>query len=153
MTKEIIGNGKIGTIFRATWHTPGGEKTIAFKKYTVQTRSENWLAKLNLEMKRLCKIEHPNLVRIYGAMEKIGNIGIAMELLDCTLHQAVITERRPFPEKKRFTFVRQISEALKYLHNSTIVHSNLTSKNIFLSLHNIAKIGNYGPKLVRSTMC
>ena len=106
---------------------------------------------LNLEMKNLCKIMHPNLVRIFRAVEEVGAIGIAMELLYCTFHQAVIGEKKDFPKKKRFAAVRQISEGLKFLHSSDIVHSNLTSKNIFLNTYT-AKIGNYGPKLVRSKL-
>ncbi len=40
-----------------------------------------------------------------------------------------------------------------WLHNLEIVHCDLTSENIILSPCNIAKIakiGNYGPKFVRS---
>ena len=152
-TQQVLGDGKVGTIFCATWHTlQNGERKIAFKLHKDQTRSKEWLASFILEIKDLCKLQHPNIVKIYGAVEEFEKIGTAMELLQCSLHQAIIKQNTPLSERKRFTFIRQISDGLKFLHASKIVHSNLTSKNIFLSFRNIAKIGNYGPKLVRSKL-
>lgn len=126
-------------------------KDVAFKMFNNQKRSEEWLAKFHLEINNLCKLTHPNLVTIFGAVGKPqGAIGIAMELVQCSLHQAVIREAIHLKAMKRITLVRQIADGLAYLHKNDIVHSNLTSINIFLSFHNTAKIGKYGPKLVRS---
>ena len=38
----------------------------------------------------------------------------------------------------------QISTALKYLHNATIIHSDMKPKNIFLRKNGAVKIGDFG---------
>lgn len=134
--------------YGGTWNG----REIAFKKLKLQSKlkPEKMKSLLQHEIKYLRRLQHPKIVRVYGVTLDDDNVGIVMEHLSCSLFHALFCERRELPESKRRNIVRQISEGLVYLHSKDIVHCHLTAKNILLSFHNTAKIGNYGPKFVRS---
>lgn len=137
-------------VVSGTWN----RKKIAFKKYniTVSTQSEleKWRQKLRYEVGIISKLSHPNLVKVYGAKVEIGyRIGIVLEEMQCSLCEVAFRKNQLREAKKR-RIIRQVSEGLSFLHNKKIVHCNLTTANIYLSLHSIAKIGSYGPKCVQS---
>ena len=123
---------------------------VAFKKFNFQRKSEKWKKVLELEIKNLCHLSHPNIVKIYGAVLEHGSIGIVMEYLPYSLHQAMFTRGKQFSIAEKKVIIKHVCEGLKYLHSLEIVHCNLTSENVLLSAQKFAKIGNYGPKFVRS---
>ena len=108
---------------------------------------------LECEAIELCKLVHPNVVKIYGVTLKTGSIGVVMEIMQCNLYDAIFNKERDFTEIKKIRIIRQIAYGLDYLHKQQIVHCNLKTAYIFLSHQNsndiIAKISNYAPKCTR----
>ncbi len=145
-TETILGEGSIGTVYDGTWLTV----RIAFKRFNFQRRSERWRRVLDLEVRHLCQLSHQNIVRIYGAVLETGSVGIVMEYLPCSLHRAMFLEGRQFSNAEKKVIIKHVAQGLIFLHDLEIVHCNLTSENVIMSACNYAKIGNYGPKFVRS---
>ena len=142
----MLGKGNVGTVFSATWQA----KKVAFKKFNFQRNSEKWKKVLELEVRSLCSLSHPNIVGIYGAVLDNGSIGIVMEHLPHSLYQVMFVEGKRLSEEDKRALIRHVSEGLSYLHSMNIVHCNLTSRNVLVSANNSAKISNYEPKFVRS---
>ena len=143
-----LGKGKIGTVYAGKLLTI----PVAFKKFNYQRNIwGTWKIILKSEIRNLCHLSHPNVVKIYGAVLDKGSVGIVMERLQYSLYKAMFVEEIHFSGIEKMEIIKQVSEGLKYLHSLEIAHCNLTSENIILSASKLAKIGNYGPKFVRST--
>jgi NIMA (never in mitosis gene a)-related kinase len=50
----------------------------------------------------------------------------------------------PFDEPAIWEYIRQISSALKHMHEKRIMHRDLKPANIFISNDNTLKIGDLG---------
>lgn len=134
-------------VYGGTWQG----KQIVFKTI-MKFHDDSKKMKILRQMEYLRQLNHSSrVVKIYGATLDDDNLGIVMEHLSYSLFHALFTERIKLPEAKRRNIIRHISYGLVYLHSKDIVHCHLTAKNIFLTDQNIAKIGNYGPKLVSSS--
>lgn len=144
--ETILGAGNVGTVYDGIWRS----MRIAFKKFNFQRKSEKWTRILELEMKSLCHLSHPNIVKLHGAVLDHGSIGIVMEYLPHSLHQAVFTKGQKFSQDEKKTIIKDVCKGLIYLHSLELAHCHLTSKNVILSAHKFAKIGNYGPGFVKS---
>lgn len=127
-------------------------KPIAFKTFKVsvtQTKSEKWKIEVRREIEHLCKLVHPNLADVYGPLLLTGVVILVMEYLPCSLYQAMFVEKRIFSELEKSKLLRQVSEALEFLHSNEVVLCNLTSKNVYLGYFNRPKIESCGPRLFK----
>ena len=86
------------------------------------------------EVEILWNLRHPNVVIIFGAvMSCEEECCIVMELMGCNL-QRVLKQHPPMPWEQRLYILVQIASGLSFLHNKGIIHGDLKSLNILLSI-------------------
>ena len=124
----MLGKGCKGTkVYQGTLKSSG--KSIAVKKMFAE------LFDLR-EANRLRRLEHPNIIKCF-AVEKEGDfIYLALELCEKTLRRCV--EENDFGREdsgiKRLTCLKEITEAVVYLHDRKICHRDIKPENILLSI-------------------
>ena len=138
----------LASTYSGTWR---GMK-IAFQKFSTRKKPAKWMKKLRSEIQFLCKLDHPNILRLYGGVLTKELSGVVMEYVPHSLYQAVFTEdqERKLDDMEKRRIVRQISEGLFFLHDSNIVHCNLTTKTVLIAEYNVVKISGHGPKFQAS---
>ena len=150
MDKKPIGKGGFGEVFAGRWHgTP-----IAFKKLLYQHISRKLLNSFTKEMRIFAALNHPNTVKMFGAVVEEGNIGIVMEYMNRSLHRALFWDEPPFPKGKKKVVITQIASALEYLHTNDkekIAHCDIKSENVLLDHANNAKLTDFGISVIKST--
>lgn len=93
------------------------------------------------KMEILKKLNHKNICRIYGANKTKEDYFIFMEyinglsLSDC-LEQHQLKYNAPFSEKIVQHLMKQIIDALKYIHSLQIIHRNINLDNIMVHFKN-----------------
>ena len=137
-----IGRGVFGEIYAGLWHgTP-----IAIKKLHCQRISRRRLENFANEITVLAALDHPNTIRMFGAVVEQGNIGIVMEYMHRSLFHAIFVTEEEFSESKKKEIIEQISCAVKYLHNHDpkIAHCDIKSENVLLDSNDNAKLSDFG---------
>ena len=99
-----------------------------------------------IEIDILRKISHPNITNIFEIYEDSRKYYIMMEYLEGGELFEAITSAGSFNELSAAKIMRQLLNAINYLHSNHIVHRDLKPENIMLT--NEPKDGNYQIKLI-----
>lgn len=93
-------------------------------------------------------IKHPNVVSALSYIFKgPDRLYIIMEYCPCTLY-SMLTDRliqhKPLSKLQIKDIMKQILSGVEYLHNQGLIHRDLKSENILLSMEGKVKIADYG---------
>jgi len=101
---------------------------------------------LNNEIEILSKIDHPSVVKMHAIFDTTEHLFIVMELMEGgELYEEVIS-RSTFSEMEAAVIIRQLLDALVYLHARGIVHRDLKLENLLLAKKGqlIVKLADFG---------
>ncbi len=129
---DNIGSGAVGTIYKA--HSIVDKSRIAAVKILKDelfTDDKN-KKRFKREAMLIDRLRHPNIVRIIEIGEYKNKLFLAMEYLPGqSLEQKIINEGLiPFPEGLHI--MKQVTDALAYIHSNHIIHRDLKPANIML---------------------
>ena len=99
------------------------------------------------ELKLLLDFCHPNIVQLYDAGEHRGDfvdyIYIVMEICGPNLQSFV--DENPFNFPRAFSFSKQLTAGLSYLHKNKVAHRDLKPDNVLISLcKDFLKLSDFG---------
>jgi len=79
------------------------------------------------------RINHPNIIKVYGFFDDLLNLYIVMEsALDGQLSDFMEKNTEPLPEIAATGIFHQICEAVSVLHSESIIHRDLKPENVML---------------------
>ena len=132
-----IGQGSFGEVYLTTRN--GYNKLYATKKVSKQKIELPSVKKHFIdEIEILKTLNHKNIIKLETIRQSQNNFYIICEyyngggLFDC-LKQYKIKYGRPFPENIVQHFMRQIVDALVYLHQRKIIHRDLKLENLLIN--------------------
>lgn len=127
---EKIGSGGFGDVHVAFWK----DQQVAVKKLRVQRVTQARKKQFEDEVRGFTGLDHPSIVKFYGACVITPNLALVMELLtDGSLYDNLYySEELQFDEKTKNQMVSDAFSALKYMHAKNMVHRDIKSKNVML---------------------
>ncbi|CAD5119421.1 DgyrCDS8033 [Dimorphilus gyrociliatus] len=144
-TKELLlGAGTFGKAWLCTRNSTG--RKYVLKQVDCSRLCEKKREQAITEVKAMAICKNINIVRYKQAFVDNCNLCIIMEY--CTegdLQQKIDNQRGIFFDiNDIFHWFIQITLAIKYIHDKNILHRDLKTHNIFLTSHNVIKVGDFG---------
>ncbi|CAC5386609.1 MAP3K7 [Mytilus coruscus] len=140
---EVVGKGAFGVVSRAKWRS----KDVAVK--LIETESER--KAFMTELKQLSRVNHPNIVKLYGACTKPPTVCLVMEYAEGGSLYNVLHGAGPQPiynTAHAMSWLLQCSKGVEYLHGmkpKALIHRDLKPPNLLLIMGGtVLKICDFG---------
>ena len=96
------------------------------------------------EARSLYKMKHPGIVRVIDVFEENGTAYYAMEYIDGESLGDLVKRKGKLPEAEVVGYIRQVAEALKYVHSLNRLHLDIKPGNIMLNKDGKAVLIDFG---------
>ena len=150
-TDRIIGKGSYGQVIAVyAYGTLCAAKEIHPDLVDGVTPEELEATKRSFltEWVNASRIHHPNVVQVLGIhcpTPEAKLPWLVVEMMECSVKAFLEkSEKDGVPLHFKISILVDISQGLEFLHGQSIVHRNLSSNNVLLTNHCIAKIGDLG---------
>lgn len=130
---ERIGAGGMGKVFKVT-HSQLG-KTFALKIISDALASDDKMRDLFYREARMASsLSHPNIASVvdFGEDDKLGTF-MVMEFLHGEPLSKILHRESRLSVRHAAEIVRQVAEALDYIHSKGIVHCDIKTENILMA--------------------
>ena len=140
------GNGKVYRVFDLRLEKEWAMKLLNEKTASFSVRNEDNVDELQV----LKKISHPNFPRIVDAFEEDGRKILIMDYIQGVTLEEII-QKGPMKEKEMLVVLKQVCEAILYLHQQTpvLLFLDLKPANIMLEESGIVKLVDLGSVSVK----
>lgn len=130
---EKIGEGAMGTVFRATHARL--RRPAAIKVIRPQAMTGENIARFEREAQLTCRLTHPNTIQIfdYGTFTD-GSIYYVMEFLEGMSLQALVRQHGAQPPERVIHILAQALGALDEAHRLGLIHRDIKPSNLFLAV-------------------
>jgi len=138
-----LGRGGFSIVLEATNKKDGEQYAIK----VIEKKMVDEFEQLKREIDIMKKVNHKNILKLYDIYEDEHHVYIVMELVQGSELFDRIVSKGYYTEREAVNIIRQILEAVKYLHSVEIAHRDLKPENLLCSGENeneIVKIADFG---------
>ena len=159
---RFISSGGFGCTYEAT-HTLF-EETVAIKEFfvkdfcnrdettahvTVATQGKQTLVdklkrKFIEEAKMLYRMQHPGIVHVSDVFEENGTAYFVMDYIDGPSLNDMVKNSNALSEERAVRYIRQVAEALKFVHSKDRLHLDVKPGNIMVNSADNAILIDFG---------
>jgi|GEM_PF-990680 len=144
---KVLGHGGFSAVFKARRKTD--EHIVALKQLdlTIQSESQKEYQDFKDEVEILKKLDHPNIVKVFGEHILDHKPSLEMEFIDGETIETLIKKQHYFSIEETLELIEQISGSLNYCHHyflpgtakqtdsvllkrNSIIHNDINPKNI-----------------------
>ena len=169
---HVVGQGGFGITYKGVWYTevkgplgtvqtevPVCIKEYFFKDYcyrdadslavcvhsaTGKQLFDKFKEKLIKEARILSEVHHPYIVNVLEVFEEHNTAYIAMEYIDGYSLKSLLGKEGMIPEQQAIHYIRQIGEALQFVHEKSILHLDVKPSNILIDKQGNARLIDFG---------
>jgi len=140
---EVLGKGGMGVVYKA--FDLKLERFIALKILNSDFLSNpHFLERFKREAKHQAKLNHPNIVPVYGFTEENGILGIIMEYVSGETVESLINRLGRLELQYALSILKQILAGIGYAHSKGFIHRDIKPSNIILNNDGVVKIMDFG---------
>jgi eukaryotic-like serine/threonine-protein kinase len=138
-----LGRGGMGTVY-AGIALESGEPAAIKVLSAAMAREEGFRERFEAEIESLRKLNHPNIVRLFGFGEQDGYLFYAMELVDGHSLEEELQAGRTFDWREVTELTIQACRALKHAHDRGVIHRDIKPANLLLATDGVLKLSDFG---------
>ena len=144
---EQIGRGAMGIVYKGLdpkLDRLTAIKTIRFTDDFEEDEVDKVREQFYQEAKVVAQLNHPNIVSIYDVGEDLDLSYLALEYLEGETLEKYTRADNLLPIEKCIDVMRQVCDALDYLHKHDIVHRDIKPANIMILTDGLVKLADFG---------
>ena len=149
--QAVIGQGGMGTVYKATQESPRRPVALKVVKRGVVSRSAR--KRFEYEAQTLGRLRHENIAQIYEAGTHEGDGGsqpyFAMEYIPNAKPVTEYAKAKRLGTRERLALFSKVCEAIQHGHQKGIIHRDLKPGNILVTGRGVPKVIDFG--VARST--
>ena len=84
------------------------------------------------EAKTIARLNHPGIVRIHDVFEENETAYYVMDFVEGENLNDLVRREGPLPEDRALGYIRQVADALSYVHGQNIMHLDVKPSNILV---------------------
>ena len=140
---DLIGRGGMGQVYRA--RDEGRGHDIALKLLNLDHLEDlREIQRFQREAALAAKLDHPNIVSIYGSGRDRGFLYLAMELVEGESLRRLLRGQGRLSLDQALAIAVQVFQALEAAHEHHIVHRDIKADNIIVQEDGMAKVLDFG---------
>ena len=160
--EKVLGQGGFGITYLA--EQPGLRRKVAIKEFFMKEYCnrdgdtsqvsvpsvgskelvDKFREKFVKEAQNIASFSHNNIIKIHDVFEENNTAYYVMEYLDCGSLSDYLSDRGRLSEDESLTFIRQIADALSYIHEHRVNHLDVKPGNILLDQTHNAILIDFG---------
>lgn len=130
--REKLGEGGMSLVYRAENRENKENVAIKFLKEGVTSSYIEDVIRFKREAEVVSKFDHQSIVKLYGTGEYKNIPYLVMELLEGDDLSELLKEGRIVRIEDSIEIIKQVAEALSYVHSKGIIHRDLKPGNIMI---------------------
>jgi serine/threonine-protein kinase len=153
--RREIGRGSFATVYLA-WDQ-GLEREIALKLLNTGAGVEQSAAVVQ-EARLLARVNHPNVVRVFGIDEHDGAVGLSMEFVEGLTLKRLLAERGVFSAPEAGLIGFDLCGAVAAMHREGLLHRDIKTQNVMravggrIVLMDFGGVGSLGDRELYNTV-
>ena len=96
------------------------------------------------EASTLFSMQHPNIVRVTDVFEENDTAYYVMDYIDGESLQDIVKKKGKLDESLAINYIKQVADALKYVHSLNRLHLDIKPSNIMIDKNNQAILIDFG---------
>lgn len=128
---ETLGKGSFGVVKEVTHITSGQQ--YAMKMVNKDKPGSTSIQLLEREIEVLNRVNHPHLIQLIEVYETQKKVFLVLEMCRGGELSDLLKEKNRFKEDEVKELMKQLAEAVVYMHDKDMVHRDLKLENILLS--------------------
>ena len=142
---ETLGTGSYSKVKRATFSNKKDNKNVAIKIVDRTKAPSDYQQRfLPRELEIWHKLNHPFLLKLDDCFNDPNHVYMVTEFASNGDTLKWVQEQGALPEAKARVWVKQIGEAVRYMHHLNIAHRDLKLENILIDRNLAVKIADFG---------
>ena len=156
---KALGRGKYGVVFLA--REKRTKYVVALKVlYKKELQKGGVEHQLRREIEIQAHLRHPNILRLFGYFYDEKRVFLILEYAPKgELYKKLKKQpNQRFPEHVAARYVKEMADAVSYLHSKHVIHRDIKPENLLLGINGELKIADFGwsvhaPNSRRTTLC
>ena len=96
------------------------------------------------EARSLCRLQHPGIVSVSDIFEENGTAYFVMDYIEGKSISDLVKQEGPLSEERALYYIRQVAEALQYVHENNRLHLDIKPGNIMIDGKDKAILIDFG---------
>ncbi|KAK3950775.1 serine/threonine protein kinase [Pseudoneurospora amorphoporcata] len=134
VTDRTLGDGAHAAVYLATDVLTGQQLACKVHNLDRRPRSHQILRRIRQEAMLLSYLDHPNILSIKAAFESAHSVYIFTELATGGDLFSLLSRERTLPELEIRWIIRQILNAVDYIHKKGVAHRDIKPENILCAI-------------------
>ena len=143
-----IGKGGMGVVYKAIDLSLQRPAALKFLPEHL-AQDENIIKRFSREARASARLNHPNIVTVYGVGRHGQGYFIAMEYVEGRPLTHLIHHEGRVEPKRALDIIRQAADALSESHAQSVVHRDIKPENLMLDTSGRVRVMDFGLALAR----